>query len=98
MTCRVYLNGSLVASRTSPFDWANQQADAFVRKMVEGNEGDASRLDQTITDERLPYPFAIKMLQDFATATPDQQRISSMAEKMKGSGTVVMNKDYLMSS
>jgi hypothetical protein len=97
VTCRVYLNGSLLANRTSPFDVAGQQADAFTRNLVEANEGDASRLDETIRDERSPYPFAVKMLSDFTNATPDQQRIGEMAEKMQKTSIVVLNKDYLAS-
>ena len=96
VSCRVFVDGSLVASRTSPADWAGQQADAFTRQVAEAQGDDPSRLDKTLGDDRSPYPFAMKMLNDFANSKPDQRRIEQMFNKMKQSHTTVKNSDYLM--
>lgn len=95
LSCRVFLDGLLVANRTSPTDWAGAQADAFTRNLVEGRGEDPSRLDSTLREDRSPYPFALKMLQDFSSSSPDMKRIKQMFEKMsKGSSVTVWNKDY----
>ena len=96
VSCRVFVDGSLVASRTSPADWAGQQADAFTRQVAEAQGDDPTRLDKTLGDDRSPYPFARKMLEDFANSQPDQKRIGQMFNKMKQGHLTVKNSDYLM--
>ncbi|MBI5620568.1 hypothetical protein HY949_02200 [Candidatus Gottesmanbacteria bacterium] len=58
VTCSVFLDQRLVASRTSANDSSGLQAEAFLRSLVTGSGEDPSRLDATITPERSPYPFA----------------------------------------
>jgi hypothetical protein len=94
LNCRVFLNGSLMASRSNPFSWVQQQSEAFLRSKVEGAGEDASRLDTTITDERSPYPFVAKMLRDFSKSEPDKDMIQKMNGKMASRSTVRWNKDY----
>jgi hypothetical protein len=95
VTCRVFLDDLLIANRTSPEDWASNQADAFTRNLVEGRDEDPSRLDATLRDDRSPYPFALKMLQDFQHSSPDKLRINQMFDKMKGgNGITVWHTEY----
>jgi len=84
----VFLNHQLVANRTSPFDLAAQQSDAFLRTLVEAQEGGLSRLDETIKEERSPLPFIGKMLSDYQNSQVDPKETERMFKKMKRSSNV----------
>ena len=96
VNCRVFLNHNLVANRTSPFDLAAQQSDAFLRTIVE-TQGDPGRLDKTLKEERSPLPFIGKMLSDYQNSQVDSKETKRMFNKMKESPyveNVVWNRQF----
>lgn len=94
VSSNVFLDNCLVASRTSPFDEAGQQAAAFLRSLVESRSEDPSRLDTTITPQRSPYPFATKMIEDFLNSQPDKDETERMMQKMQDSTVVCRVSEY----
>lgn len=89
ISSNLFLDESLIAGRTSPFDSAGQQAAAFLRQLIIGKGDDPSRLDLTIGDDRSPYPFALKMLRDFSGSTNDQEYTEHMMKKMKDGSNII---------
>lgn len=95
VTCYVFLDGGIVATRTSPFDTSNHQAQAFVRSLHEDRGDDSALLDKTISDERSPYPFIMKMLRDFSRSKFDRRKTEQMFKKMSTKERVVRwNQEY----
>lgn len=92
VSARVFLDHNLISSRSSPFDTAAQMSDSFLADVVQGQEGDTSRLQKTINAENSPYPFAKKMLTDYAASVLDTDKIQEMHQKMSKKDKTAWNK------
>ena len=92
VSCRVFLNDNLISSRSSPFDLAGQQTDAFLRNLVTSQEGDAERLQKTILPENSPYPLVNMMLKGFGESVIDTDYTKKMFDKLSAKDRVTWNK------
>ena len=92
VSVRVFLDNDLISSRTSPYDTAAQMSDSFLSDVVQAQEGDNSKLQNTIEAKNSPYPFAKKMLSDYAISVPDTAKIQKMYLIMSKKDKTVWNK------